>query len=185
MIALTVLSLVFGLWVWAAVTLDRIGGAAPPPGPYDAVVVAGAGVRPGGVPSSTLFRRTRHGARLVLEGQAPILALTGGIGDWGPAESEVAATLAQGFGVPLERIQMETVSQNTEGNARAIRSVLGDARVLVVTDRYHAWRCRRVYARYFSEVETTGVRGSMVPRTLGAMREVLAVAWYAVTGRLS
>lgn len=115
---------------------------------------------------------------------APRLALTGGVGDWGPAEAIVAAELARNFGVSPDRIVMETRSRNTEGNAFAIREVLGEARVLVVTDHYHAFRCRRVFARYFADVDVVGVRGALVPRVWGALREVAAVGWYGWTGRL-
>jgi len=147
-------------------------------------VVAGAGVRPGGVPSGPLVRRTRRGAELVLGDAAPTLALTGGVGDWGPAESLVAARLAREIGVPDDRIVVETTSTSTEGNARAIREVLGDARILVVTDRFHALRCERVFGRYFEEVDVVGVRSGPGPRVWGAIREVAAVAWYGARGRL-
>ena len=148
------------------------------------MIVAGAGVRPGGVPSGTLIRRTKRGSELVRDGVAPILALTGGVGDWGPAESVVARELARAFGVPDARIRLETTSVSTESNARAIREELGDVRVLVVTDRHHAFRCERVFSRHFTDVDTVGVRGPPVPRAWGAIREVAAVAWYAVRGRL-
>jgi len=170
-------------WIACAIALDQHGGAGVQ-GRYDAVVVAGAGGRPGGVPSGTLIRRTRLGADLVLDGVAPVLALTGGVGDWGPAESQVAAELAEAYGVPASQIVLETTSASTEGNARAIREVLGDARVLVVTDAYHAYRCRRVFGRYFAEADAAGVHGPLAPRMWGSVREVATVAWYAIIGRL-
>lgn len=120
----------------------------------------------------------------MLDGLAPTLALTGGVGDWGPAEALVAANLARDAGVPDTAIVMETTSRNTEQNALHIQRILGDARVLVVTDRYHAFRCGRVFGRYFDDVETVGVVGTPWPRAWGAVREVAAVAWYGLTGRL-
>ncbi|MEO0603575.1 MAG: YdcF family protein [Myxococcota bacterium] len=177
-------AVVLGLWLAAAAGLDATAHSTPVGTDYDAVVVAGAGVRPGGVPSGTLIRRTERGADLVLAGVAPVLALTGGVGDWGPAESVVARTIAEARGVPTGRIVLETQSTNTEGNARIIREVLGDVRVLVVTDRFHTYRCGRVFGRYFVDVDVVGVSGPPAPRVWGAVREVAAVAWYAWTGRL-
>ncbi len=179
-----VLALALLGWIGAAVVLDRSATAEPRSRDYDAIVVAGAGVRPDGTPSGTLVRRTRRGSELVLDGVAPTLALTGGVGDWGRAESLVAAELAVDFGVGAESIVLEALSTSTEGNAREMGKVLGRAKVLVVTDRFHAFRCRRVFGRYFDEVDVVGVTGPPLPRAYGALREVLAVAWYAVNGRL-
>ncbi|MEM6927309.1 MAG: YdcF family protein [Myxococcota bacterium] len=177
-------AIVVALWLAAAAGLDASARTTPAGADYDAVVVAGAGVRRGGVPSGTLIRRTERGADLVLAEVAPVLALTGGIGDWGPAESVVAKAVAEARGVPADRIVLETRSTNTESNARIIREVLGNVRVLVVTDRFHAYRCGRVFGRHFDDVDVVGVRGPPAPRVWGAVREVAAVMWYAWTGRL-
>lgn len=171
-------------WAGAAAWLDHVGGAPPPPGPYDYVVVAGAGVLPGGAPSATLSARTRRAVELWNAGVAPRIAFTGGVGDWGPAESAVAADLAERLGVPRDAMVAEASSTSTEENARDLRGVVGSARVLVVTDRYHVVRCRRVFARWFPEVEAVGVETSPVVRARGALREVLAVGWYGLRGRL-
>lgn len=171
-------------WVGLAGLLDLAGGGGPPPGPWDAVVVAGAGVMPGGVPGDALLARTREAVALYRAGLAPTLALTGGVGDWGPAEAVVAEQLALGWGVPPGAIVKETRSTSTEENARELAATLGPARVLVVTDRYHVLRCERVFARHFPAVEGVGVVSPPLIRARGALREVLAVGWYGLTGRL-
>lgn len=171
-------------WMLTAVLLDQIGAAPPSADSFDAIVVAGAGVKEGGHPSPALFHRTRMGADLWHEGVAPILALTGGVGDWPPAESAVAATLARAWGVPADAIVTEDRSTSTEGNAVEALHELGDINVLVVTDRYHVLRCRRVFARHFSHVDGIGAITPLRVRARGALREVLAVTLYAVTGRL-
>lgn len=56
--------------------------------------------------------------------------------------------------------------------------------VLVVTSAYHAFRARRVFARYFPAVEVTGAGGDTWPRVRGALREVGAIGLYALRGRL-
>lgn len=171
-------------WLGAALALDLAGGAAPPPGPYRAIVVAGAGVLPGGVPSDALVARTRAAVDLYVAGAAPTIALTGGVGDWGPAESVVAEGLALGWGVPQAAIVSEAASTSTEENAQQIAAVLGDVPVLVVTDRYHVTRCRRVFARYFTRVEVAGAVSPLRVRAAGSMREVLAIAYYVARGRM-
>lgn len=118
------------------------------------------------------------------EGRGRRLALTGGVGDWPPAEAIVARELALGWGVPPASIVLEDRSTSTEENAREIRAILGDARILVVTDRFHVVRCERVFGRYFREVDAVGVSPPLPTRTYGALREVLAVAYYGALGRL-
>lgn len=173
-----------GGWVGLALALDRYGSAIPDPGPYDAIVVAGAGVMPGGVPSDALVARTRKAVELFGQGLAPRLALTGGIGDWGPAESVVAERLAVEWGVPPSAIVREETSTSTEENASELLRTIGDVRLLVVTDRYHVLRCERVFGRYFTRVEVTGAVSPLYVRSRGALREVLAIAWYTMRGRM-
>lgn len=173
-----------GSWAGGAVLLDAYGGRAPDDGTYDAIVVAGAGVMPGGVPGDALVARTDAAVALWREGRAPRIAFTGGVGDWGPAESEVAAGLARAAGVPASAIVVEDQSRNTEENALHIAAVLGDVPVLVVTDRFHALRCERVFGRYFHRVEVVGVTSPLGLRVRGALREVAAVGWYGARGRL-
>jgi uncharacterized SAM-binding protein YcdF (DUF218 family) len=108
-----------------------------------AVLVLGAAVRPGGLPSPALRRRALHGAGLVTAGRAGHLVACGGRGRHGPAEAEVIAALAHAAGVPADCISLEDRSTDTEGNlalARPILAWLGDPAVVIVTDRFHAPR---------------------------------------------
>jgi uncharacterized SAM-binding protein YcdF (DUF218 family) len=180
------LCIVTGLvtWAGAAATLDHLGGAVPPEGPYDYVVVAGAGVMPGGVPSDALEARTRLAVALWRQGAAPRLAFTGGVGDWGPAEAVVAADLAASLGVPRDVMVGEDRSTSTEENARELRARIGDAHVLIVTDRYHVLRCTRVFGRHFRDPAGIGATSPPWVRIRGSLREVLALGYYAVRGRL-
>ncbi|MCA9495178.1 MAG: YdcF family protein, partial [Myxococcales bacterium] len=143
-------------WIGAAAGLDLVGGGAPDEAPYDLVVVAGAGVMPDGGPSQALWARTRLAVDLYEAGVAPGLAFTGGVGDWGDAEAEVAADLARSWGVPEDALVLERTSTSTEENAANLRAIVGDQRVLVVTDRYHVFRCRRVFGRYFEDADAVG-----------------------------
>jgi uncharacterized SAM-binding protein YcdF (DUF218 family) len=171
----------FLLWMVAAAALDR--AASTPSGRrWDAIVVLGCRVRADGVPSDSLDRRVRHAVGLWRRGLAPRLVMTGGAGEGEPlSEARAAARLARDLGVPEEAILLEERSTSTEENARFAREVIGRARVLVVSDAYHVTRGERVFQRYFHEVETAGVRGAPLG---GAVREVVAIAIYALLGRL-
>lgn len=109
---------------------------------------------------------------------ASTLVLTGGVGTFPPAESEAARDLAISQGVDPEAIRIETSSTNTEENARFAAELFeapSGLRVLVVSDGYHCFRCRRLFARHFGVVETAGSTPGPRLRVRGAMREVLSI----------
>ncbi|MCA9708261.1 MAG: YdcF family protein, partial [Myxococcales bacterium] len=147
--------------------------------------VLGCRVFPDGRPSFALSTRVRIAAELFAEGRADRLVLTGGVGDGGVAEAEVAASLAESLGVPRSALVLETRSTSTEQNARFAAEVIEGRRVLIVTDAYHVFRSERVFARYFDEVHGVGtVNPRWWPRIRGALREVIAIAGYGLQGRL-
>ena len=101
------------------------------------IVVLGAAVRPGGEPSPALRRRIDHA--VWLWGQAPqsTLVLTGGVGDFPPAEAEVMARIAEAAGVPRERLLLEPCATTTRESARLCAVLLTRCevrRLLIVTD---------------------------------------------------
>jgi uncharacterized SAM-binding protein YcdF (DUF218 family) len=176
-----------GLLAWAGVALglDRYGlGPAGLDG-VEVVVVAGAGVMPGGVPGDALLARTNRAVALHQEGVGSRLAFTGGVGDWPPAEAEVSRQLALAAGVDDALLIVEARSTSTEENAAYLAEQLGsDVPIVVVTDGYHVFRVERVFGHHFHDVRGVGVRSSWSVRAFGALREVLAVGYYALTGRL-
>jgi uncharacterized SAM-binding protein YcdF (DUF218 family) len=169
--------------VWAALAgfvalawwLDRSGRRPRPDGGYDAIVVAGCAVWPGGRPSPALSRRVARAVQLYRDGHSDRIVLTGGLGTHPPAEAVVAAQLCRQAGVPDEHLVIEDRSVDTEQNARfAARLVRG--RVLVVTDPFHVLRCRYVFGRHFDAVDAVGAPGaSLRSRARGASREVVSV----------
>jgi len=77
---------------------------------------------------------------------------------------------------------LETRSKNTSENASFAAEATDARRVVVVTDRYHALRCRNLFRRHFEEVAVVGCGGSLPTRGFGSVREV--VAWgLLVAGR--
>lgn len=178
--------MVITVWFASALLLDRAGSTRVPSGAhYDAILVAGAGVLAGGRAGRPLHARVVRASQLYAAGVAPRIVMTGGVGRFPPAESVVATRLAIGMGVPDSAIDREERSTSTEENAQYAAALLGrSARVLVVTDRFHVVRSRRVFARHFAHADAVGTVCSPWPRFRGAMREVIAIAGYAALGRL-
>lgn len=173
-----------GAWFVTAGVLDQYGQRTPQRERWDAIVVAGCRVHADGTPSVALERRTRLAVRLWKEGYAPKIMFTGGVGEGRISEAAAAAGMARAQGVPPQAIGVEDRSRSTEENARFSRELLGQARVLVVTDSFHVYRARRVFARHFPEAGGAGSVGMTWPRARGALREVGALGWYALSGRL-
>ncbi len=116
-----------------------------------AIVIYGAAVRPGGVPSGTMRRRVEAALRLGATLDAPLYMPTGGVGDHPPAEAEVMAGLLRAAGVPDGQILVEPTGKNT------LRSTLACARLL----RSHGWGNAVVYA---------ATSGYHLPRTVLLLR---------------
>ena len=53
-----------------------------------------------------------------------------------------------------------------------------------MTDRFHVLRCRRVFGRHFAVADAVGVESPAWVRVRGSLREVLAIAWHGLRGRL-
>jgi uncharacterized SAM-binding protein YcdF (DUF218 family) len=183
--AVLVLTSLFAAWAAAAFLLDARGQQRPArDARYDAIVVLGCRVDPGGLPSLSLARRTRLAVELYERGHAPRLLFTGGRGRFPPSEAEAAAALAASLGVPPRAILLEDRSTSTEENARFAAEDLEASRILLVSDAYHLARAKRVFARHFdAEIDVAGSNGTPGVRARGAMREVLAFAAYGLLGR--
>lgn len=144
-------AVVVGLATWAGAGwwIDRVGAtSAGPLEPGCAVVVLGARVDEGGVASTTLAARVREGIEASRGGA--VLVISGGVGDFPPAEGEVGRALALDAGVAAHRIRAETKSHSTRENARESAKVLrqeGVACVQLVSDPYHLARARWAFER--------------------------------------
>lgn len=129
--------------------------------PADAVVVLGARAYADGSPSLALYDRVRTGARLVRQGLARELVLSGGPGDGDTHETDVMRRIAEGEGVPAEAIVLDRdglSTRHTAANVRARLAARRDAspdarrdapgaapRVLVVSHGYHLARIRLAF----------------------------------------
>jgi uncharacterized SAM-binding protein YcdF (DUF218 family) len=143
----------FGL----AFVVDRFGQREHA-APADIVVVLGARVLPGGVPSAALRARLEKAVVLYQRGLVPRLLFSGGVGVNPPSEARVMRALAVRLGVPEEACLLEEQSHSTEQNARFSAEVLrslGARRVVVVSDPYHLLRARQYFRLHGFEVATS------------------------------
>ena len=148
-------------------------------------MVLGCRVLPDGTPSPALAARATTAANLYLAGVAPRLVFTGGTSQGHRlSEARAAAELAYSLGVPPHVVTLEEASTSTWENALFAKRAVGPLDVVVVTDGYHVMRGRRVLARHFNVVGSAGSTGPLSQRLPGAYREVVAVLWYGLTGRL-
>ena len=165
-------------WAAIAFVLDRIGHRPCPKGPFDALVVPGCAVRPDGTASVALRRRTEHAVSLWHQQIAPIIVLTGGVGRHPPSEAFAAAQIAQSAGVASSALVLEELSKTTAENAIFAAQAVPNSdamSILVVTDSYHVWRCKRLFSRHFKRVESVGSTPSRRLRFRGAFREVASI----------
>lgn len=113
----------------------------PAPPAARTAVVLGARVHPDGSLSPALVDRVRAGARLVHEGKASRLILSGGSPDGRPTEARAMAALAGELGVAREQLVLEEASRSTFENAARCRPLLGDeTEILLVTCDFHLAR---------------------------------------------
>ena len=186
------LTLIGAAWTIGAIGLDHLGSRPPPAGEYDAIVVAGCKVFADGTLTNSLARRTELAVSLWRERRAPRVVFTGGVGASGPSESSAAARYATHLGLPNDAILIEEASTSTWENAVHAAAVLErdlgrearGLRVIVVTDRYHVIRARRVFGRHFGVVVGAGTTAPNQARIPGGFREVPVLLWYGLTGRL-
>ncbi|HEX8187407.1 MAG TPA: YdcF family protein [Pyrinomonadaceae bacterium] len=96
-----------------------------------------------------------RGAQLSLEGWAPLLVFSGGLGVitknlWSEPEAELFASIARGMGVPGGRILVESRSTNTGENVRFTRELLAgrgaEPRSLILVQK--PYMERRAYATF-------------------------------------
>jgi len=148
-----------------------------------AALVLGASVKPDGAPSAALSRRVAHAASLYREGRVGRIVLSGGPPGAVPAEAEVMARLCREAGVPDAAILTETRAASTAENIRLSLPILRReriARVILVTDRFHAPRAAAV-ARDAGLAVTLSCPAARIPplRLLRLrLREALAMTLY-------
>ena len=115
-----------------------------------AIVVLGARVFEGGVPSDALRARVEQAVALYQRGIAPVVVFTGGPRPGIPSEAEVAQRLAVEAGLPRGACVLEAESRTTAENARFAARILrarGALPAVVVSDGFHLLRARQLFLR--------------------------------------
>lgn len=102
-----------------------------------------------------------RGAALYLEGWAPLLVFSGGLGGitknlWSEPEAELFAQVARGMGVPDTAMLVETRSTNTGENVRFTRELLAalgpePQSLILVQKPYMERRAYATFKRYWPE----------------------------------
>jgi len=153
---------------------------------YDAAIVLGAMVRPDGSPSPALARRVEHGVRLVRQGRADNLLMSGGAVRHPIPEAHVMRDLALQSGIAAERLHLEDASVNTIGNALLSRPLVearGWRRLLVVTDACHMARSLYVFHRFGLPVHPSPAWPEAGPAAewyWAWLREAFALPWTVI-----
>jgi uncharacterized SAM-binding protein YcdF (DUF218 family) len=152
----------------------------------DAIVVLGCAVWPGERPSPALYARVQHAVDLYKAGYASHLILTGGVGQYPPAEALVMQRLALAAGVPGEALFLDDRSHSTEenlANAKELMRAQGWQTALIVSDPFHLLRAEMI-ARDLGMV-AVGSPASDSPtytarnlRVWYTAREPMALVWY-------
>jgi uncharacterized SAM-binding protein YcdF (DUF218 family) len=125
---------------------NKVTSATPTGTAPAVIVVLGAKVLPDGRPSGAMERRMQVALALYRAGVAPVLLLSGG-GQPIP-EAEVMRRMALAAGVPESALMLEPMSRNTLENATQAALLLAarpDTAIVLVTDRYHAFRARMLF----------------------------------------
>lgn len=150
---------------------------------YDAAIVLGAMVRPDGSPSPAMARRVARGVRLIQEGRAGHLLMSGGAVRHPVPEASVMRSIALDLGVPADRLHVEEASLNTIGNALLSRPMVeekGWTRLAVVTDACHMARSLYIFRRLGLTVRPEPAWPEERPRGewyAAWVREAFALPW--------
>lgn len=167
----------------ACMMVDWFGRTRPAVPHAPVIVVLGARVLPGGLPSGALRARIEEGIAQYQAGRAPLLLFSGGVGDHPPSEAAVGRQLALAAGVPEEACLVEEESHSTWDNARFTARILrerGINELILVTDPYHLLRARQYFWAEGLTVQPAPARMTdrnlrMVDRVWWTAREVLAL----------
>jgi uncharacterized SAM-binding protein YcdF (DUF218 family) len=157
-------------------------------GTADVIIVLGSAVWPNEQPSPSLAARTRTAIELYEQGRAAHLILTGGLGQWPPAEAEVMRRLAAAAGIPEAALVLDTESRSTQqslSTASRLMAEHGWRSALIVSDPFHL--CRAL-----TMAHDAGIRANAAPalasptwtiprlRVYYVAREVVALMAYHV-----
>ena len=154
----------------------------PQPSPADAVLVLGTSSTVGGQPNPCMRVRVAEGVRLVEEGIAPVLIVSGGLDPRdGLVEADTMAELAVELGLEPDRVVREDRSTSTIENLTNSRALLAGApTMVVVTEPFHLPRAVMAARRLGIDVEPAPSPVCRDRDHTWIIREPVALWWYWV-----
>jgi uncharacterized SAM-binding protein YcdF (DUF218 family) len=136
-------------------------------GPADAIVVLGA-AQWAGRPSPVLRARLDHASALWRARRAPLVVVTGGVGDGDTiSEADVGRRYLIAHGLPDSAILVEREGRTTGesvASAAAMLRARGANRAILVSDPFHSLRLRILGARAGIRARTSPTRTSPISR---------------------
>jgi uncharacterized SAM-binding protein YcdF (DUF218 family) len=154
----------------------------------DTIVVLGA-AQYNGRPSPVLKARLDHALDLFLQGYAPSIVTTGGFGpDPNFSEAHVGTQYLVQHGIPPAEIVTEQESSTTDESIQSVSQLMharGWKTVLVVSDGFHLFRVKRMFAddgltAYTSPAPNSPIELSPSQRFFYSMREVALYTFYRI-----
>jgi uncharacterized SAM-binding protein YcdF (DUF218 family) len=141
--ALSVLVVIYAIaFVWLAVQIKENARAS------DAVIVLGARVNYNNYLNPCLVARVEHGAKLVRDGLAKFLIVSGGVDiEDGASEAKAMREIALAAGISSEQIILEPKATSTFENLKFSKVILEQRKlksVIVVTEPYHMPRAAMI-----------------------------------------
>lgn len=161
--------------------------------PVDAIIVLGAGVTGDGRLAYSSRRRAEGAARMLAEGRAKALILSGGLGKYHPTTPSGALMrdVAQAAGAPLDAMIVEPRSVSTFENLRysfAIAEARGFQRLALLSDPFHLTRAQAL-ARYFGKPDVALIAVDGFDREHWYIRAAMlireAMAWWLNLGKVA
>lgn len=154
--------------------------------PADAVVVLGTAARIDGRVNPCLLARLEEGIRLVREGAAGRLVVSGGADPVeGEAEAELMARIAVERGLEPDQVLVEPRATSTRENLEYSRRLLDEAgaeSMIIVSEPFHLPRAA-LTARRLGIEHGVAPSASCRERRWWFLREPVALVWYWLTVR--
>lgn len=143
-------------------------------GSFDYILVLGAGVRPGGVPSRILKERIDKGVEAYQVLSQGMLLMSGDSATPYYKETVVMEKEAIAAGVPLERILQDPYGISTYDSFWRLKQIYKAKKVLIITQKYHL--SRSLYLAESFGIEAYGLDAKKVNYSGQILRDLREVA---------
>jgi uncharacterized SAM-binding protein YcdF (DUF218 family) len=176
-------SSVYTAWTYSAVRAAAVRDEAVP---SDVIVVLGA-AQYNGRPSPVFKARLDHAIALFTGGHANVIITTGGFGpDPNYSEAHVGARYLSENGIDASQIVVDQGSGTTYDTVRAVSGIMrsnGWTRAVAVSDGFHLYRLKTLFADNGIDARTSPVPNSLIEATMTdrvwfSLREVVLISLY-------